>query len=99
MKPNPKAKNSFRKAVMDVVRQIPKGSTLTYKEVATKAGNPNASRAVGNFMARNWDPTIPCHRVVRSDGKLGGYNRGPEQKRERLKQEGAIIAQEKSPQK
>jgi len=63
------------------VRAIPKGKVLTYKEVAIKAGNPNAARAVANIMAANYDPEIPCHRVVRSDGGLGGYNRGGEEKK------------------
>jgi methylated-DNA-[protein]-cysteine S-methyltransferase len=59
-----------------VVQKIPEGSVLTYKEVAERAGNPNAARAVANVMAANYDPSVPCHRVIRSDGGLGGYNRG-----------------------
>lgn len=80
----------FREKVLAVVRNIPKGETLTYKEVAQIAGNPMAARAVGSIMRSNWDPDIPCHRVIRSDGKLGGYNRGAEKKRQRLHQEKAI---------
>ena len=68
--------NRFSDRVRAVVRRIPKGKTLTYKQVAVKAGHPNAARAVGMIMSRNFDPKIPCHRVVRSDGKIGGYNRG-----------------------
>ena len=49
---------------------------MTYKQVAIKAGSPNASRAVGSVMKGNYDPKIPCHRVIRSDGKIGDYNRG-----------------------
>lgn len=64
-----------------IVRKIPKGKVLTYKEVAAKAGNPLAARAVARIMAANYDPQIPCHRVIRSDGKLGGYNRGGEPKK------------------
>jgi len=82
--------NSFRENVLAVVRNIPKGETLSYKEVAEVAGNPLAARAVGSIMRTNWDPDIPCHRVIRSDGKLGGYNRGVEKKRQRLRQEKAI---------
>lgn len=67
---------TFSDKVRDVVRNIPKGKTLTYKEVALRAGHPNASRAVGTIMSKNFDPSIPCHRVIRSDGKMGGYNRG-----------------------
>lgn len=68
----------FSDKVRDVVRTIPKGKVLTYKEVAAKAGNPRAARAVARVMAANYDPDIPCHRVIRSDGRLGGYNRGGE---------------------
>jgi len=82
---------SFKERVLAVVRDIPKGSTLTYKEVATRAGSPGASRAVGTIMSRNLDSTVPCHRVIRSDGKVGNYNRGGEKtKRGLLKMEGAI---------
>jgi len=81
----------FRGRVLAVVRKIPKGKTLTYKQVAEMAGRPKAYRAVGNILNKNWDPKIPCHRVIRSDGKLGGYNRGAEQKKEILKREKADI--------
>lgn len=67
---------SFSKKVYDVVRKIPRGKVMTYAEVAAKAGNKGASRAVGYWMSKNYDPKIPCHRVVRSDGKIGNYNRG-----------------------
>ena len=66
----------FSDKVRTVVRRIPKGKTLSYKQVAARAGKPNAARAVGMIMSRNFDLSVPCHRVVRSDGKLGGYNRG-----------------------
>lgn len=62
---------------------------MTYKQVAFKAGKPRAFRAVGNILGTNYDPSIPCHRVVRSDGKTGGYNRGILRKKEILKKEGA----------
>ncbi len=82
---------TFKDKVLDVVRKIPKGSVLTYKQVAAKAGNPNASRAVGTFMKNNYDERVPCHRVIRSDGKIGDYNRGgPSAKRALLIKEGAI---------
>ena len=67
---------SFREMVYAAVRAIPKGATLTYKEVALRAGSPRAYRAVGTILNKNYDPSIPCHRVVRSDGTSGGYNRG-----------------------
>jgi len=81
---------NFYEKVYKIVKQIPKGSVLTYKQVAQKAGRPRAYRAVGNILNNNFDPRIPCHRVVRSDGKPGGYNRGVKQKAKLLKQEGAI---------
>ncbi|HLD08043.1 MAG TPA: MGMT family protein [Candidatus Peribacterales bacterium] len=81
---------SFRSAVLRVVQKIPKGQTLTYKEVAIRAGNPKAFRAVGNILNKNHDPLIPCHRVIRSNGKTGGYNRGSTRKYELLKKEGAL---------
>lgn len=84
-----KVKGGFTETVKAVVRQIPQGQVLTYKAVAEKAGNPKASRAVANIMAANYDPTVPCHRVIRSDGQMGGYNRGGiERKLEILKAEG-----------
>ncbi len=49
---------------------------MTYGEVARRAGNPKAARAVGSLMSKNYDSRIPCHRVVHSDGRIGGYNRG-----------------------
>ncbi len=69
-------KRTFVEKVYATVSKIPKGKTMTYKEVAKKAGNPLAARAVGTLMSKNFNPKIPCHRVVRSDGKIGGYNRG-----------------------
>lgn len=66
----------FTEQIKAVVRTIPLGSVLSYQEVATKAGNPKAARAVANVMAKNYDETVPCHRVIRTDGRLGGYNRG-----------------------
>lgn len=71
---------SFSDKVYDVVRKIKSGEVLTYKEVAKRAGNEKACRAVGNILNKNYDPQIPCHRVIRSDGKTGGYNRGIDKK-------------------
>lgn len=83
--------DTFTQIVKDIVRSIPRGQVLTYKQVALKAGSPNASRAVANIMAANYDPTVPCHRVIRTDGTLGGYNRGGiEVKRCILIEEGAL---------
>ena len=83
-------KINFKNKVLEVVRQIPKGSVLTYKEVAKKAGKSKAYRAVGNILNKNHDSKIPCHRVIRSDGSTGGYSRGLKNKINLLKKEGAI---------
>lgn len=77
----------FKEKVYEVVKKIPKGKVLTYKEVAKRAGNEKASRAVGNILNKNYDPSIPCHRVIRADGKIGGYNRGSYLKEKILKLE------------
>jgi len=66
----------FEQKVKSVVRKIPKGSALTYKEVAIAAGRPDAYRAVASVMSKNYDEDIPCHRVIKSDGTTGEYNRG-----------------------
>lgn len=81
---------TFTDKVYAVVKKIPKGQVLTYKQVAEKAGKPTAYRAVGNILNKNYDAKIPCHRVVRSDGRTGGYNRGEKQKIKILKAEGYI---------
>lgn len=80
----------FSEKVYQVVASIPKGQVLTYKQVAKKAGSPSAYRAVGNILNKNYNPNIPCHRVVRSDGKTGGYNRGAKRKKEILSKEGFL---------
>lgn len=80
---------TFAEKVRDIVRKIPKGKTMTYKEVAAKAGNAKAARAVGAVMRTNYDPSIPCHRVIASDGSMRGYNRGgADRKAEMLFEEG-----------
>ena len=68
---------SFQIKVWKEIIKIPKGKTKTYKEIAINIGHPNSARAVANACGKNPYPgTIPCHRVVRSDGKIGGYS-GP----------------------
>lgn len=88
---------TFTEKVLDIVRRIPVGKVMTYKQVATKAGSPNASRAVGNLMRKNYNPDIPCHRLVPANARLmgknlyvGQYNRGVENKIKLLKKEGVI---------
>ena len=83
---------TFKQKVFVVVKEIPRGSVLTYKEVAEKVGSPRAFRAVGSALKTNFDPKIPCHRVIKSDGGLGNYNRGgASQKRKILFAEGAKV--------
>lgn len=82
--------SAFSYQVYAIVSQIPRGETRTYKEVAERARRPKAWRAVGNILNKNYDPTIPCHRVVRSDGITGGYNRGVLAKKKLLAQEAHV---------
>jgi methylated-DNA-[protein]-cysteine S-methyltransferase len=81
---------SFKEKVFAIVRKIPAGKVMTYKEVAIKIGRPGASRAVGTALSTNYDLKIPCHRVIRTDGGMGGYNRGLKNKIKILKKEGAL---------
>jgi O-6-methylguanine DNA methyltransferase len=90
-KKRPGIKRDFSNKVLKVVVGIKSGHVLTYKQVAQIAGSPRAYRAVGNILNRNYDPKIPCHRVVRQDGKIGGYNRGIEEKVRLLKKEKSIL--------
>lgn len=81
----------FEEKIYDIVRKIPKGSILTYKEVAKLVGSPRAYRSVGNALNKNpFAPNVPCHRVIRSDGEIGGYAKGSKMKTKLLKKEGAI---------
>ena len=83
----------FQISVWKEIKKIPKGQTKTYKDIAVALKKPKSSRAVANACGKN--PLlieIPCHRVIRSDGKLGGYSGqgGINQKRKLLKEEGAL---------
>jgi len=86
-----RSRRSFRERVLKVVAKIPKGKVLTYKTVAKLCGNPYAYRAVGNILRKNYSPCIPCHRVIRSDGTSGGYNRGIKNKIKILRKEGVLL--------
>lgn len=83
--------SSFRARVLAVVGRIPAGRLATYGDVAAIAGNPRASRAVGNIMRECRDVRIPCHRVVAAGGRLGGYGGNLQLKRELLRAEGVLI--------
>ena len=72
----------FQLRVWQELRQIPRGRAISYKELARRAGSPQASRAVGQANGRNPVPIIvPCHRVIAADGSLGGYSSGLDKKR------------------
>ena len=82
----------FEKKVINAIKMIPSGKVTTYGEIARCIGNVKAVRAVGNAVSKNPDLLIvPCHRVVRSDGKIGGYSKGTQIKIELLKEEGIYI--------
>jgi len=87
------SKNTFQKEVLDLVKKIPKGRITTYKEIARALKRKGQSyRAVGRALHDNRYPIIiPCHRVVKSDGSLGGYSRGVKKKISLLKKEGIKI--------
>ena len=71
---NNRLHNDFARHVLDVVKSIPHGRISTYGDVAAMAGNPTAWRAVGNIMRLSGSDSVPCHRVVNSNGQVGGYS-------------------------
>jgi methylated-DNA-[protein]-cysteine S-methyltransferase len=82
---------AFQQAAWSAMREIPAGHTWSYSELATMAGRPDAVRAAGTACARNTvAPFVPCHRVLRSDGSLGGYAYGLDAKRWLLAHEGVF---------
>ena len=84
----PRAPTIFEQRVYAVVERIPRGEVRSYQWVARQLGNPDLARAVGQALHRNPDPVrVPCHRVVRADGSLGGYAWGLAKKRRLLAQE------------
>jgi len=87
--------SGFAKACYKIVRKIPKGKVLAYKEIAKRIKNPRAWRAVGNALNKNRDSKIPCHRVIRSNGEVGGYRKGVKNKITLLKKEGLTIKEGK----
>lgn len=83
-----KALTSFEKKVYRAVLGIPRGKTRPYKWVAARIGAPGACRAVGNALNKNpYAPIVPCHRVIKSDGSIGGFAKGALSKRKLLKAE------------
>jgi len=84
--------SKFQQEVLAAEYGIPRGRVSTYQRIAKHLGNDNAARAVGGALANNPFPiVIPCHRAIRSDGKLGGYQGGLEMKRTLLKMEGVLL--------
>jgi O-6-methylguanine DNA methyltransferase len=77
--------SEFSQKVYDAVSQIPKGQVRTYKDIARAIGAPLAYRAVGNALNKNpYIGQVPCHRVIRSDGSIGGFVKGEEVKKKLL---------------
>ena len=87
----------FARKVLSATARIPFGSLSTYREVAAEAGNIKATRAAGNALGSNPIPiVVPCHRVVRTGGGLGGYTGGLDRKRALLRLEGALAQEDSS---
>jgi methylated-DNA-[protein]-cysteine S-methyltransferase len=80
----------FKERCYEIVKQVPRGRVISYKQVASRLGS-RAYRAVGGAMKANRDSKVPCHRVVRSDGYVGGFARGTEEKIKLLEKEGVIV--------
>lgn len=87
---------SFKEKVLDLVSKIPKGKVTTYKEIAKGLDKPKSYRAVGNALNQNPQPVkIPCHRVIKTNGKIGNYANRRETKKKLLKKEGIEIKNDK----
>lgn len=81
----------FQKKVYEVVKKIPRGKVLSYAQVSWRLGSRGSARAVGNALNKNHDKAVPCHRVIRSDGRVGGFNGGTAKKIKLLEAEGVKI--------
>jgi len=88
--------SDFASKVYKKLKKVPKGRVTTYKDLAKAAGKEKAIRAVGNIMNKNpYAPQVPCHRVVKSDGSVGGFASGVEKKIEMLESEGVKFQSDK----
>ena len=88
------ASPAFERDVYGALAQVPYGEVVSYRDLATAAGHPNAYRAVGSAMARNALPVIlPCHRVIKNDGRLGSYGDDPAWKERLLALEGVRVVE------
>jgi O-6-methylguanine DNA methyltransferase len=85
-------RTEFAARVLSIVRRIPPGRVATYGDVAAAAGRPRAPRAVGNVMRSCSDSSVPCHRVIGAGGKLGGYGKDLNRKRQLLIAEGVTVS-------
>lgn len=86
------AKNNFPEKAYQLIKKVPRGRVTTYKEIANKLGSKNLARLVGNILNKNSKPVIiPCHRVIKSDGKIGGYVFGQKEKEKLLRKENIKI--------
>jgi methylated-DNA-[protein]-cysteine S-methyltransferase len=84
--------HGYRRTVLEALSDVPYGQTVSYRDLAERTGNPKASRAVGSAMATNPIPiVVPCHRVLRTGGALGGYGGGLDVKVWLLRLEGAVL--------
>jgi len=87
---------SFSERVLLLCSKVPKGKVTTYLQIAKALGKPKSSRAVGNALNKNKTPVkIPCHRVIRSDGRVGGYAFGKGKKIKLLLSEGIAVQEGK----
>lgn len=82
---------NFTQKVYAIVAAIPRGKVFTYAQVAKLAGSPQAARAIGNILNKNRNPKVFCHRVIRSDGSVGGFAFGNFRKIKILRSEGVEI--------
>lgn len=86
----------FQREVWRAAQRIPRGKVSTYSSIARAIGKPKSARAVGNALNANpYAPKVPCHRVVRSDGSIGGFASGTRRKKELLEREGLKVKNDK----
>lgn len=85
-------RKDFRFRVFELTKRIPRGRVSTYAEIAAALGKPKAARAVGGALSKNKSKDVPCHRVIASDGTVGGFNRGTGEKIKLLGSEGVRIS-------
>jgi O-6-methylguanine DNA methyltransferase len=82
----------YNESVYCILMQVPRGKVTTYKLIACALGNPRSSRAVGNALGRNPDlDRVPCYLVIKSDGSIGGYRGGIQEKIRRLRSDGITV--------